>query len=140
MSRPVKEWIGKTAETRLPPRVKLRILERENHVCHECKQPIHATDKPEFDHRPALINGGENRESKIFPVHTKCHRLRTAKDVHEKAKVAAIKGKHRGISATTKPIAGRPFQTTRKAADRKAKAASKIPVPGPRQMFKETER
>lgn len=139
MPRKVKEWIGRTDDSKVPERVQMRILERENYTCHECGQPILSTDKKEFDHRPALINGGENRESKIFPVHDHCHRLRTAKDVHEKAKVAAVKSKHHGIARDSKPIPNRGFQPTRKSAARKAKAKGKMPVPAPRQLFRSAE-
>jgi len=107
--RSVPEWIGKTPDTKVPTRVKLRILDREKSVCHECDQPIHSTDKPEFDHRPALINGGENQESKIFPVHVKCHKQRTAKDVAEKAKVADVRAKNTGITRAKGRMQSRGF-------------------------------
>ena len=109
MSRPVKEWTGATDATRVPKRVRMRILERESHACHECQSALKPTDKVEFDHRPALINGGENRESMIFPVHAKCHKERTKKDVAEKAKVAAVKAKHHGIRDTKPKIVSRGF-------------------------------
>lgn len=89
-ARSVSEWIGKSPDSKIPPRVMVRIYDRERGICHECKLPLKGK-KWNADHRPALINGGENRESMIFPVCLPCHKLRTAKDVAEKAKTAALK-------------------------------------------------
>ena len=114
MPRAVSEWIGRTDDSKPPPKVRLRIFDREGGICHECKRKIEAGERWEADHRPALINGGENRESKIFPVHDKCHKKRTAQDVAEKSKVAKIRQKHAGIRKATQKIQSRGFAKTEK--------------------------
>ena len=127
MARPVKEWIGDTDEQRAPPRVRLRVFDRESGKCHICRQPI-IGKKWALDHVKALINGGENRETNLKPIHIACHREKTAADVAEKAKVAAKRRKHIGIVDATK-MQGRPFPKTRKAARRQQAAANKLPLP-----------
>lgn len=134
MTRAVAEWIGKTADTKIPPRVRLRIFERENGVCHLCQQPIQAGQKWEANHDPALINSGENRESKIFPAHVACHQVHTREAKAEKAKVAAIRQRHLGITRPTGKLRSPPFQKSEKAAKREKAASTKQPLK-PRPMF-----
>jgi hypothetical protein len=95
MARAVAEWIGATPDTAIPDRVKLRILARQDDRCEGCTRKFDGKLKPVFDHRPALINGGQNRESMIEAVCTTCHAPRTRADVAEKSKVAAIQRKHK---------------------------------------------
>jgi len=89
LSRAVKEWIGKTDDTRPPPRVQLRILERHEFRCYLTGVEIRDGDRPhiEFDHVVALVNGGENRETNLAPAFRKAHREKTKRDVAEKSKV-----------------------------------------------------
>lgn len=110
MARTVPEWIGKTDDTRAPAKVRQRIFDRDN-TCHLCGQPIQAPgQKWDLDHVVALINGGENRESNLRPAHRKCHKDKTARDVAEKAKIAAIRQKHIGAAAPSpRPIKSAPF-------------------------------
>lgn len=91
MSREVKEWIGKDDNAAIPPRVKLRIKARANDCCQVCG--VRVRYGGQFDHRPALINGGENRESKIEFVCKNCHSSRTKQDLAIK-RVTARKQKH----------------------------------------------
>lgn len=109
MARSCPEWIGKTPETRCPPRVRVRIFDREGGKCHECGRLIRAGEKWQADHRPALINGGENRESKMFPIHIDCHKDRTKADVAEKKKVASVRSKHIGAVEPAAKIPSRGF-------------------------------
>lgn len=122
MTRATPEWIGRTPDTKCPPRVRVRIFTRECGKCHACGQPIQTGEKWEADHRPALINGGENRESMMFPVHVKCHQYRTKADVAEKAKVAAVKAKHIGAKRPAQSIRSAPFPKEEK--ERKTVAAA----------------
>ena len=78
----------------------------------------------------AIINGGENAERNLKPAHRKCHKDKTARDVAEKAKVAAIRQRHLGIVNAPK-LRGSPFPKTTKSARREARASSKLPVSGP---------
>lgn len=95
MPRTVDEWIGATDDTRAPPRVRQRIFDDYGGKCHICAVVI-IGKKWALDHVTALINGGENRQSNLKPVHITCHAIKTASDVAEKAKIAAVRGKHIG--------------------------------------------
>ena len=101
--RVVPEWVGKTPDSAIPPRVKLRIIDRQSGKCMECYRLFDAKLKPEFDHRPALINGGENREGMIEAVCIQCHARRTTSDVKEKAKISRLKTSFLSLKKTKKP-------------------------------------
>lgn len=116
MARTVSEWIGKTDDHRAPGSVRDRIIARDNR-CHLCGLPVEGK-KWDLDHVKALINGGENRESNLRPSHIKCHKEKTAQDVAEKAKVAAIRQKHLGITRAKQTIRSGPFPKSEKAAKR----------------------
>ena len=68
MARKVKEWIGKDDNSRPPPRVLLRIFQREKGICHISGRKIRSGMKWQADHKIALINGGANSESNLFPA------------------------------------------------------------------------
>lgn len=95
--RAVPEWIGKTPDAKVPPRVRLRIFERDDGRCHISGRKIMPGDKYDFDHIVALVNGGEHRESNLAPALRDKHRAKTAEDVREKAKVDRLRKKHLGI-------------------------------------------
>ncbi len=101
MARSLPEWIGRTPDSKIPDRVKLRVRERENDVCYLSGRKITASDQVDYDHRIALINwtgeGHGNRESNIFPVIRAKHREKTREDVAEKAASARVRKKHLGI-------------------------------------------
>lgn len=101
MTRAVGEWIGKTDDSPAPPRVRLRCFERENGICFLSGVKIRAGMRWELHHGKALINGGENRESNLFPVLYKAHKAQTALDVAEKAAVYRKRSKHLGINRQT---------------------------------------
>jgi 5-methylcytosine-specific restriction endonuclease McrA len=93
-ARALPEWIGSTPDAKVPPRVRLRIFEREQGKCHLSSRKIRAGEPWDLDHKTALINGGEHRESNLFPALRDKHREKTAEDVAEKAKTYAVKAKH----------------------------------------------
>jgi 5-methylcytosine-specific restriction endonuclease McrA len=126
-TREVPEWVGKTPDSKIPPRVLLRIYERENGICHGCQVSLKGK-RWEADHRPALVNGGENRESKIFPVCTPCHKARTKKDVAEKADISRKKQKNLGIRRPKGKLKSAPFPKPEK--ERKGRE----PLP-PRKLY-----
>ena len=121
MSRKVKEWIGKTDDTQAPPRVRLRVFQREKGICHISGRKIRAGDHYQIEHKIAIINGGQNRESNLFPALIGPHKEKTKADVKEKAKVAAKAKANLGIkSAPARPINSAGFQPTEKAVERAA--------------------
>lgn len=102
--RSVPEWIGKTADSKIPQHVKLRNFDAHGGVCHISGRKIGPADEWDSDHVIALINWNPtpeaphgNRESNIKPALKKPHREKTARDVAEKAKVARIRAKHLGL-------------------------------------------
>ena len=108
MPRKVKEWIGKSDDAKAPPRVRQRVLDSANGKCGICGLPI-GQKRWEADHKIAIINGGENRESNLQPAHRPCHLDKTKKDVKQKAKTAKIKGKHTGAIQPKGQIQSRGF-------------------------------
>ena len=103
-ARPVAEWIGKTPQTKIPDRVKLRIVLAQNGKCAITGQKFRPGDTIEYDHEIALINGGENRESNIRAVLTTAHKTKTAKDVAQKAKNDRVRKKHFGINSGPRSV------------------------------------
>ena len=101
MSRSVPEWIGKTADSKIPDRVRLRVREREGDVCYLSGRKITPSDQVDYDHKIALVlwtgEGHGNRESNIFPVIREAHKEKTKQDVKLRAKSDAVRKKHLGI-------------------------------------------
>jgi len=114
-ARSVPEWIGATPDAQPPLRVKLRVFERHNGVCHVAKRKIRAGEPWECDHILAIINGGENRESNLAPILKDKHKAKTAADVRTKSKTAAMKAANLGLkpkSRLTHPTLKRRFDGT----------------------------
>ncbi len=110
--RTVKEWIGKTADSMPPPRVRLRIFRTHDGRCHLSDIKIRPGDAWDCDHVRALWDGGENRESNLAPALSKYHRKKSAADQTVKAtgdrklmKMLGIKKENTGWQKTYK---GRP--------------------------------
>lgn len=98
MSRSLPEWVGRTDDTPIPPRVKIRVFEAQGGLCAHCEAKMGTGGKsPEFDHKVALANGGENRESNTQALCRPCHRAKTNVDVAQKSTDRRIKAKHLGI-------------------------------------------
>ena len=102
MSRSVPEWIGKTDDQAIPPRVRLRIFEKCQGKCVVCGNSIRGSLLPAYDHIVSLVNGGENRENNLQLLCVPCHKAKTAQDVKEKATVARKRMRHIGIRAKKK--------------------------------------
>ena len=112
MSRELPEWIGKTDDTPIPARVKLRVFEAHGGVCHLSGRKIRAGDPWDCDHVQALINGGQNRETNLAPALRDKHREKTAEDVAQKAETYRKRSKHLGLkgpSSLTHPTLKRGF-------------------------------
>ena len=109
--RAVPEWIGSTPDAKVPPRVRVRIFEAHDGHCHWTGRRIMAGEAWELEHRVALCNGGEHRESNLAPILAgKPHREKTAEDVGEKSKVYRMRAKHLGLwPKSPRPLRGRGF-------------------------------
>lgn len=95
--RSVEEWIGRTDDAPAPPRVRLRVFEAHKGVCHISGRKIGPADQWDLEHKIALCNGGENRESNLAPALRDKHREKTAEDVDEKSRIASLRQRHLGI-------------------------------------------
>lgn len=104
--RTLKEWVGATPDTAAPPRVRLRVFEAHGGICALSGRKIMPGDAWELDHKQALINGGENRESNLQPVLKEPHKAKTAEDVAQKAKDRRVRSKHLGIHQSKTPLPG----------------------------------
>ncbi len=94
MSRTLPEWIGKTDDTPVPPRVKDRIATKQGDLCAKCRTPLTTS---QCDHIIPLILGGENRETNLQLLCVACHTGKTKLDVKLKSKVAGIRKKRLGL-------------------------------------------
>src|SRR3954467_4025035 len=110
MTRTVPEWIGKTPDSGPPPRVRVRIFETAGGRCHISGRLIRAGEAWQCEHKIALINGGENRESNMGPALTAPHKIKTKEDIAEKAKVYRKRAKHLGIKTSRVKMQSRGFQ------------------------------
>lgn len=136
MTRAVKEWKGKTPDSKIPPRVKLRVWEAHKGVCHISGRKIAAGEPWECDHVVALINGGEHREANLAPALRDKHKEKTAADVKEKATVARKAKANLGIkSPPANPIKSPGF-APKPAKPSTARTPSKLDGLPRRQMFR----
>ena len=115
--RSVPEWIGKDDNTPPPPRVKVRIFDGQGKACACCGRSIVGRLRPQFDHKTALINGGENRETNLQCLCHECHGAKTKQDVAIKSRVYRSKVKR--VARKPRTITGwRKFDGTKVFASR----------------------
>ena len=108
--RALPEWVGSTPDAKVPPRVRLRIFEREGGRCWLSGRKIMPGDVWQLDHKIALINGGAHAEFNLFPALDAPHRAKTNEDLKIKSKVARVRAKHLGVYPKSKrPLQGRGF-------------------------------
>lgn len=98
MARALPEWIGRTDDSAVPPRVKLRVWDREDGKCHLCRRDIPSDDAWIIEHRQAIILGGANAEKNLCLTCSWCKPIKDAEDVAAKAKTAAVRSRHLGIT------------------------------------------
>lgn len=118
MSRSTPEWIGASPDAKIPPRVRLRVFERDNGACQcGCTIKIRPGDIWQTDHIIALANGGKNIESNLRTLLANHHKIKTAQDVAEKAKVYRKRAKHLGLAPKGRPMPGSKASGLRKKMD-----------------------
>ncbi|WP_188355986.1 HNH endonuclease [Rhizobium rhizogenes] len=98
MARSTDEWIGKTDDARVPPRVRQRVFDRHNGTCHLTGRKIQPGERWEIEHVHALILGGQHRESNLAPALAAAHKVKTATEMKVKSKIARVRKKHIGIA------------------------------------------
>lgn len=138
MTRSTGEWIAKHDDQAIPPRVKLRIFERDNGACHICKQPIKTGETWDADHVIALANGGRHAEANLAPAHKHCHVGKSVIDVKVKAKIARVKKRALGITQSKGKIQSPGFAKS----DKPKRGVSKDALPElpRRQLYREDAR
>lgn len=104
--RAVDEWIAKTDDAAIPPRVKDRIARAAEDRCVRCHREIGGKLRPEFDHATPLILGGQHRESNLQLLCNECHGLKTKLDVKLKSRVAKSRKKRLGFEKKTSRFPG----------------------------------
>jgi 5-methylcytosine-specific restriction enzyme A len=117
--RSVPEWIGKTPDAAVPPRVRLRVFKRYGGRCQcGCDRPIRPGEAWECEDTIAIINGGQRRESNLKPWLAEHHKNKTARDVAEKSRVYRKAAAHAGIKLKkSRPIPGSKRSGFRKRMD-----------------------
>ena len=106
--RSLPEWVGKSADSAVPPRVRVRIFERFGGRCQcGCNRQIRAGEKWDCEDEIAIINGGQRRESNLRPWLKEHHPKKTAADVAEKSRVYRKRANHLGIKLhKSRPMPG----------------------------------
>lgn len=106
MTRSVTEWVGKTDDAAIPPRVRLRVFERHGGICAISGRKIMPGDAWQVDHIIALSRGGQHREANLQPVLDAPHKAKTRDDVAVKAKIDRVRKAHLGIKTKRATIPG----------------------------------
>lgn len=114
--RSVPEWIGKSADSVVPPRVRVRVFQRYGGRCQcGCGRLIRPGEAWDCEDTIAIINGGERRESNLKPWLSEHHPKKTARDVAEKSSNYRKRAKHLGVKLRK----SRPFPGSRASGFRK---------------------
>jgi hypothetical protein len=108
--RVLPEWIGKSPNSAVPPRVRLRVFDRySGRCCCGCNRKIRAGERWDCEDTIAIINGGQRRENNLKPWLAAHHPKKTKLDVAEKSRVYRKRAKHLGITGPKQKIASRGF-------------------------------
>jgi 5-methylcytosine-specific restriction enzyme A len=104
MTRALPEWIGKSDDSAVPPRVRVRIFDRYEGRCQcGCNRKIMAGEAWDCEDTIAIINGGQRRESNMTPWLHEHHPKKTKADVAEKSRVYRKRAKHIGVELRRGP-------------------------------------
>lgn len=113
--RSITGWKGKTDDASIPPRVRLRIWDRDEGKCQgPCHRKLHPGDTVHYDHKVPLKDGGEHREENLQLLCEGCHIVKTGLEATARAHIDAIKKRHRGIKREPSIKVGRRFDGTRR--------------------------
>ena len=106
--RSVDEWVGKTDDSVIPLRVRVRVFLKYDGICQcGCSRRVGVGEIWQLDHRKSLSNGGEHRESNLQPLLISHHKAKTRRDVAEKSLIARKRAKHIGAKPKSRnPIPG----------------------------------
>ena len=99
--RLVDEWVGRTANSRPPQHVRVRIFDRYEGRCYITGVKLRPGHW-HLDHILALEDGGKNVESNLAPIDDVEHRKKTSSENSRRAAADAIRAKHIGAAEPTK--------------------------------------
>lgn len=117
MTRSVEEWVGKSDDTKVPPRVRARVFLDKKGLCHKCGRKILTGETWTCEHLIAIINGGQNREANLDLTCCNCLRAKNSEDMAIKSKVARVAKKHLGLSKSKNPLPGSKASPWRRRMD-----------------------
>lgn len=109
MSRSVDLWVGDTDDTKVPPRVRLRVFERCDGRCHRCSRKIRPGEGWTLEHLIALVNGGRNAEDNLSVTCDWCLPAKNAEDAAIKKRGTAVRYRHNGIKPERPKMQSRGF-------------------------------
>lgn len=125
-ARAVKEWIGKSPDDwPPPPRVQLRLLERQHGKCAITGRKFQVGDEKRMDHKLPQADGGVNRESNLqWILDDAAHKPKSKAEAKVRKRVRKRAKTHAGLKAPPKrPLESRnDLQTAKPDKDR-------LPVP-----------
>lgn len=101
--RAVKEWIGKHPDQKVPDRVRVRVFDRYDGICHISGRKIHPGEPWELEHIKPLHAGGEHRESNFAPALKEPHKAKTKQEMALKKKINKTRKKHIGATVDNAP-------------------------------------
>ena len=108
MGRPVKEWIGKTADTPIPDYVKERVRETWDDVCYLSERPIRG--KPFDAEHVVRVRDGKaaaNREGNLRPALADAHKDKSRAEM----KAQALADRKKRAAAGTKAAPKKELKT-----------------------------
>lgn len=94
--RSVEAWVGKTPDSAIPPRVRLRVFQRQGGICALSGHKIMPGDQWDVDHIKPLSMGGLHAEPNLQAVWRPAHREKTSAEAGDRAKADRIRAKHNG--------------------------------------------
>lgn len=127
--RTVREWVGRTDDSKPSDKCKQRIVERQGRRCALSGREFVPGDRIEYDHVVPLWLGGKNVESNLQAVLGEKHKAKTKAEAGVRAKVNANAAKHLGITKPAGKLQGRGFARSEKARP----AKDSMP---PRELFR----
>ena len=110
-----REWVGKTGDTAIPPRVQGRIAWVWENTCHITGVKI-TGEKPDMEHVVPLSQGGENREGNIRPAWRKAHIQKSAEETTRRAKADAQRAAAYATKTHSSKIPSRPRKSVKNPA------------------------
>ena len=114
--RSIKEWVGATADAKIPERVIIRISLRQGGKCAVTGVKLRSGHF-HADHIIPLKKGGKHRESNLQLITDEAHALKTADEATEQAKVNRVIAKRLGLKKPRNPMPGSRLSSWRRKMD-----------------------